>query len=100
MLEEAGVPGGPVNTITQVFQDPHILHRGMKLSMPHALTADGTVSLIGNPIKMSGTPVHYQKAPPRLGEHTASILSGILGLDEKKIAQLVATGAIALGEDV
>ncbi len=100
LLEEAGVPGGPVNTITQVFQDPHILHRGMKLSMPHALTADSTVSLIGNPIKMSGTPVHYQKAPPRLGEHTADILSGILGLDEMKIAQLVATGAIALGEDV
>ncbi|MEP3276356.1 MAG: CaiB/BaiF CoA-transferase family protein [Stappiaceae bacterium] len=99
LLEEAGVPGGPVNTITQVFQDPHILHRGMKLSMPHALTEDGSVSLIGNPINMSETPVHYRKAPPRLGEHTSEILSGVLGLEQDEIENLAATGVIALGAE-
>jgi len=73
--EAEGVPAAPINRIDQVFTDPQILARGMKVAMPHSL--DTTVVLPGNPIKLSRTPVEYRRAPPLLGEHGEEILSEI-----------------------
>ncbi|GAB3097308.1 CoA transferase [Aestuariicella hydrocarbonica] len=72
VFEAAGVPAGPINTIEDVFNDPQIEHRHMKVNVPHPL--NGQLTLPGNPIKLSRTPVQYRQPPPRLGEHTATVL--------------------------
>lgn len=76
-LEAAGVPAGPINSIDAVFSDPQILARDMRISMAHP--QKGELDLAGNPIKLSRTPVEYQRHPPLLGEHTDSVLDSIAG---------------------
>ena len=93
-LEKLQVPCGPVNTIREVFDDPQIQHRGMEISMPHHLSGNGKVSLIGSPLKMSETPVSYSNAPPTLGQHTDEILEELLGISEKERAVLAEKGVI------
>jgi crotonobetainyl-CoA:carnitine CoA-transferase CaiB-like acyl-CoA transferase len=87
-LTDLGVPCGPVNTIDQVFQDPQVLFRGMKVEMPHPLSGKGTVDLIGNPIKLSETPVDYHLAPPICGQHTDAVLRELLHMSDDDIAIL------------
>jgi crotonobetainyl-CoA:carnitine CoA-transferase CaiB-like acyl-CoA transferase len=93
-LEAAAVPAAPVNTIDQVFADPQVLHRGMAIAMSHPLAATGEVSLIANPLRMSASPVCYRHPPPRLGEHTDSVLSEMLGVDADERRRLRDAGAI------
>jgi crotonobetainyl-CoA:carnitine CoA-transferase CaiB-like acyl-CoA transferase len=87
-LTDLGVPCGPVNNIDQVFQDPQVLFRGMKVEMPHPLSGEGTVDLIGNPIKLSETPVDYHLAPPICGQHTDQVLHELLHMSDDDIAAL------------
>jgi crotonobetainyl-CoA:carnitine CoA-transferase CaiB-like acyl-CoA transferase len=91
-LESEAVPCGPINSVAEVFADPQVRARAMLVKMPHAVA--GTVSLAGNPIKFSDTPVDYRQAPPALGEHTAQVLERVLGLDKDKIAALSDAGVI------
>jgi crotonobetainyl-CoA:carnitine CoA-transferase CaiB-like acyl-CoA transferase len=76
-LEAAGVPCGPINRIDQVFADPQVLARGLHINMAHALA--GSVPLVANPIRLSGSPVTYRRPPPLLGQHTAEVLTQWLG---------------------
>jgi crotonobetainyl-CoA:carnitine CoA-transferase CaiB-like acyl-CoA transferase len=76
-LEAAGVPCGPINRIDQVFADPQVIARGLHIDLPHALA--GQVPLVANPIRLSGSPVVYQRPPPLLGEHTDEVLAQWLG---------------------
>jgi len=76
-LEAAGVPCGPINDLAQVFDDPQVVARGMKIRTDHPLA--GHVDLVANPIRLSRTPVTYRLAPPLLGEHAAEILRDWLG---------------------
>ena len=71
-FEAHAVPAGPINTIDAVFRDPQLLARGMKVELEHAL--GGLISLAGNPVKMSRTPVAYDRPPPMLDEHGDEIL--------------------------
>jgi crotonobetainyl-CoA:carnitine CoA-transferase CaiB-like acyl-CoA transferase len=87
-LEAVNVPCGPVNDIRQVFDDPQIRHRGMRIKMQHPLSGSGEVDLIGNPVRFSGTPVSYRLSPPVLGEHTDEVLEELLGLDDEQRARL------------
>jgi len=82
LMEEYAVPGGPINEVDEVFADPQVLHREMLVKMPHPTA--GEVKLVGSPIKMSGTPVSYEMAPPLLGQHTEEIL-GELGYSANEI---------------
>ena len=91
-LEQAGVPCGPVNDLSQVFQDPQVKHRGLAIDIPHALA--GVVPQVASPIRLSETPVQYRNAPPLLGEHTDMILSEVLGLGEADIARLREAGVL------
>lgn len=93
-LAEVGVPCSPVNDIAQVFDDPQVRHRGMKIEMPHPEAGEGKVPLVANPVKFSRTPVEYRHAPPTLGQHTDEILTEILDLDEEGIALLRQSGAL------
>jgi crotonobetainyl-CoA:carnitine CoA-transferase CaiB-like acyl-CoA transferase len=91
-LEGAAVPCGPINTIDQVFANPQVLARGLQIG----LTRDDGVQIPGvaNPIQFSGTPIEYDKAPPRLGDGTERVLAEVLGLAAEDIARLRASGAI------
>ncbi len=93
-LTDFGVPCGPVNNIDQVFQDPQVLFRGMKVTMPHPLSGKGTVDLIGNPVKLSETPVDYHLPPPTCGQHTDSVLRELLHLSDDDLAALRAKKVI------
>jgi crotonobetainyl-CoA:carnitine CoA-transferase CaiB-like acyl-CoA transferase len=87
-FEQANLPCCPVNTLDQVFTDPQVEERGMRISMPHPLAADGSVDLIGNPIKLSQTPATYRRAPPTLGQQTDEVLEEVLGLGASDLAAL------------
>ena len=93
-LAGLGVPCGPVNDISQVFEDPQIRHREMKIDIPHHQSKSGTVPLLGNPIKMSATPPAYRQAPPTLGQHTDEILREMLELDDTELKRLRESGVI------
>lgn len=94
LLEAQGVPCGPVNTIPDAFADAQVQHRSMKIDMPHTSAAEGSVSLIGNPIKFSDTPVQYKFAPPQLGQDTHEILTNILNLPLDDIQRLINQGVV------
>jgi crotonobetainyl-CoA:carnitine CoA-transferase CaiB-like acyl-CoA transferase len=72
-LEAIGVPCGPINTVADVFADPHVVARAMRVEMEHPLA--GTTPLVANPLRMSQTPVSYRHAPPTLGQHNDAILT-------------------------
>lgn len=91
-LERAGVPCGPINDVAQVFADPQVQARGLRLDLPHAL--GGLVPQVASPIRLSGTPVEYRRAPPLLGEHTLEVLTGVLGLPEEAVMTLRKAGIL------
>jgi len=92
LLEAAGVPCGPINNIAQVFLDPQIVARGMKITMTHPTA--GEIPLVASPIRMSATPPAYTLPPPLLGEHTRAVLGSVLALDEASCDRLAADGVI------
>ena len=85
-LEALGVGCGPINTLEQVFADPHVIARAMVVEMAHA--SGETVRVIANPVKLSATPADYRSAPPLLGEHSDHVLRDILGLSAAEIGAL------------
>ena len=92
VLEAAGVPCGPINDIAQVFADPQIQARGMRIDMEHPQA--GSIPLVASPLRLSGTPVEYRRAPPVLGEHTREVLVEWLQLDAGECDRLAAAGVI------
>ncbi len=92
-LEPLGVPCGPVNTLDQVFTDPQVLARGMKIELAHEAT--GTrLPMIGSPIKMSATPPSYRRAPPVCGQHTDEVLAELLEMSSGDISALRMRGVV------
>jgi crotonobetainyl-CoA:carnitine CoA-transferase CaiB-like acyl-CoA transferase len=85
-MEAAGVPCGPINTLDEVFADPQVIARGLRIDMPHA--SAGSVPLVASPIRMSASPVQYRRAPPTLGQHTAEVLATWLGIGAEGMAAL------------
>ena len=85
-FDAAGVPSGPINGFAEVFEDPQIAHREMLMDLPHARI--GKVPQVANPVRFSGTPIEYRRAPPLLGEHTAEVLREVLDIDDTRLAQL------------
>jgi formyl-CoA transferase len=81
-LEAAKVPVGAVNTVDEVFASEQVAARGMRVEMPRDDVEGGRVALIGNPLKLSRTPVAYRRAPPRCGQDTEAVLRALRGEDE------------------
>ena len=90
-LENNAVPCGPVNDLAHVFADPQVRFRGLQFELRHTL--GGMIPQVANPVRFSRTPVEYRRAPPVLGEDTASILES-LGLTAADVARLHAAGVI------
>ncbi|MCE3004348.1 MAG: CoA transferase [Xanthomonadaceae bacterium] len=93
-LSRETVPCAPVNTLDQVFDDPQVRARGMRIDLPHAL--GGTVPMVGSPLKLSATPVEYRAAPPLLGADTRAVLREHLGLGDAQVDALAAQGVIGI----
>lgn len=86
VLQPEGVPCGPVNSLAQTFANPQVIHRQMRVDLPHPLA--GSVPSVANPIKFSGTPIQYGDAPPTLGQHSDQVLKEYVGLSDAEIEAL------------
>lgn len=85
-LETRSVPCGPINGLKAVFSDPHVVHRKIRVQVPHPTANE--VPTVANPIRLSRTPVEYRSAAPLLGADTKELLESLLRLDETKIDEL------------
>ena len=86
MLEQYDVPCGPINNYQQVFADPHVIHRGIKVDTPYE---DGSsISTIASPLRLQNTPPQYNRPPPKLGDSNFEILNQLLGYSVESIEQL------------
>ncbi|HBP28685.1 MAG TPA: CoA transferase [Advenella kashmirensis] len=86
-LEASNIPAGPINTIDQVYADPQVIARQLKLELPHP--AAGTSPMTASPMRFSDTPIQYRNAPPMLGQHSEDILREELGWSDEQIATLL-----------
>ncbi|WP_353201755.1 CaiB/BaiF CoA-transferase family protein [Polynucleobacter sp.] len=86
ILEQYDVPCGPINNYQQVFEDPHVIHRGVKVDTPYD---DGSIiSTIASPLRLQSTPPEYKRPPPKLGDSNFEILNQLLGYSVESIEQL------------
>lgn len=92
LLESVSVPCGPINTMEDVFNDPQVIAREIRKDLPHPTM--GTVPSMATPLRLSDSPVKYDKAPPLLGADTEDVLENILGLDEASRKELRTRGII------
>ena len=98
-LEKQKIGCGPINTLSEVFSDPHVKAREMIVEMDHTKTGKAPLRLIANPIKMQETPPSYRLSPPLLGEHTEEILSEKIGLSLDEIKNLKDKGCLLYTSD-
>jgi crotonobetainyl-CoA:carnitine CoA-transferase CaiB-like acyl-CoA transferase len=92
LLEAAGVPNGPINDVAQVFEEPQVKARGVRIELEHA--AAGRLPMVASPMRFSATPAEHRRAPPTLGEHTAQVLHELLGKSDAEIEALRAARVI------
>ena len=92
LLDAAGVPNGPINNVAQVFEEPQVKARGIRIELDHPVA--GKLSMVASPMRFSGTPLEHRLAPPLLGQHTDEVLRGILGKSDAEMAKLRADGVI------
>jgi crotonobetainyl-CoA:carnitine CoA-transferase CaiB-like acyl-CoA transferase len=92
LLEAAGVPNGPINDLAQVYAEPQVKARGIRVDMDHPVA--GRMPTVASPMRFSATPLEYRLPPPLLGEHTGEVLKAILGKSDAEIAALRAEGVL------
>jgi crotonobetainyl-CoA:carnitine CoA-transferase CaiB-like acyl-CoA transferase len=88
---DRGVPCGPIQSITDMLNDPQTRARDMVVNVAH--TSAGEVATIGSPLKFSDTPASIRSAAPLLGEHTREVLTE-LGYDQARIDGLLASRVV------
>ena len=92
LLNDAGIPAGPVRNLQEVLEDAQLRAREMVHSLQHAVA--GQVQVLGVPVKMSSTPGAVRGAPPALGQHTRQVLVEDLGYSSSQIDDMAATGVL------
>ena len=92
LLNEAGIPAGPVRNLHEVLTDEQLLARDMVHTLQHSVA--GPVNVLGVPIKLSETGGAVRLPPPALGEHTEQVLTADLGVPASEIAALRAAGIV------
>ncbi len=93
ILEAAGVPCGPINTVEEVFAEPQAQARGLVVEQARG-DLDAPIRSVASPMRLSATPVSYRAPPPALGQDTEAVLEEQLGLSTDRIAELKAQGVI------
>jgi crotonobetainyl-CoA:carnitine CoA-transferase CaiB-like acyl-CoA transferase len=93
-LTKINVPCGPINNIEQVFNDPQVKSRKMKIGMKHKKSKNGKINIIGSPMNFSISKIKYKKTPPTLGEDTTKFLKKFLKISPPKIKKLKDEGII------
>ena len=83
------IPGGPVNTMREAFDDPQVKAREMVMHVDHPV--EGRIPQLGFPVKFSGTPGRITTPPPTLGQHTSAVLER-LGYSGEQIAAMAKSG--------
>ena len=91
LLDQAGVPVGPIQTVDEALSDPQVIARGMVAELQHPTA--GTLRVVGCPIRLTRTPATVRTAPPLLGQHTNDILAG-LGFSGGRIASMREAGDV------
>ncbi|MEM8635734.1 MAG: CoA transferase [Pseudomonadota bacterium] len=91
LLDSAGVPTGPINSIEEMLNNPQIIDRGMVRTVKHSTL--GSIKTLGLPIRFSQTPSEFERGAPTLGEHTNEILSDI-GYSSSELEALVEHGVV------
>ncbi|UUZ77752.1 CoA transferase [Polaromonas sp. P1(28)-13] len=91
-FEVRGVPCGPINDYRQVFENPQVRHRQLRVDMPQL--DGGIVSTIASPLRLKETPPAYSRPPPLLGDNTDALLSSVLGYDADRIEALRIKGVV------
>jgi formyl-CoA transferase len=91
-LEAAGVPSGAIRTVGEAVDSDLLKARGMIAEMEHA--SAGVVKAVKNAVQLSGTPLDAYVAPPRLGEHTAAVLTELLGYSPAAGEKLARDGVV------
>jgi len=87
-FDEVGIPAARYNELSEVWEDPQVIHRGLLARAPHPWAESGFVDLIGSPLAHMGTtPATIRRAPPLVGEHNDEVL-GELGYSAEAIAAL------------
>ena len=76
-FEAVGVPAGPINTLHDVFTDPHVIARDMRVDLPHPDAKGGMIPGVRTPITINGRRAAADRAPPKVGEHTEEVLREI-----------------------
>lgn len=89
-MEARGIPAGPINTLTEVFDDPQVRHRGLHRTLRRG---DLEVPQVANPLRFDGEPATSEVAPPRLGQDSDAILAE-MGLTPEDIAKLRRAGVV------
>jgi crotonobetainyl-CoA:carnitine CoA-transferase CaiB-like acyl-CoA transferase len=92
-LERAQIPAGPINSLDAVFGDPQISARDLLVEFSQN-GSGRPLRVVGNPIHFLRTPLRQEIPPPKLGEHTAEVLSELLGKSQQDIRSLREKGAI------
>ena len=92
VLNQAGVPCGPIYDMQQVWDDPHVASREMRVDLEHP--AAGTVPNIGLAAKLYGSPGSIRTAAPQLGQHTREVLADA-GYSDAEIDRMFSDGVAA-----
>jgi len=91
LLDQAGVPCSPINTVAQLLEDEQVKHRGMLIEVPHPTA--GSVPQIRSPMRFANAQASFDRPPPLLGQHTTEVLTE-LGFSSDEIAAWSGAGAI------
>ncbi len=93
-LQARNVSCGPINNLDQVFDDPQVKAREIKLHMDHPATGTEGLDMVASPMRLSATPPSYRHPPPLLGQHTDDILRELLDASDGDISTWRAEGVI------
>ena len=92
VIDAAGIPCGPINTVDRVLKDPQVAARDMIVEVEHPIA--GKLKMPGLPIKLSETPGSVEIPAPLLGQHTKEILAAMLGISSDEVDELKANNVL------
>ena len=90
MCYAADIPAAPINSVSNILNDPHVHARGMLIDIEHP--SSGLITLVGSPLNIPTNPPAITKPPPLLGQHTREIVHDMLGYQHDQIDGMRADG--------